>query len=79
MAMIVADHVAPMTIDFGYFVGVNEPPPNFAENNVANFVIGALLESKKASVCKDGFHGLAKNLGFRAPLRGEFLLHSFVF
>ena len=77
--MIITDHIASLAVDLGYLVGVNVPPPNFAENNVANFIIGALLESKEASAFKDGFHGLAKDLGFRAPLRGEFQLHSFVF
>ena len=79
MAMIVADHVAPMTIDFGYFVGVDVASPYFAEDNVANLVVETLLKSKEAPAFQDGFHGLAKDFGFRAPLRGKFLLHSFVF
>lgn len=49
VAMIIADHIAPLTVNLGYFVGIDVTTSHFAEDDIADFVIGVLLKNEKAS------------------------------
>ena len=79
MTVVIADEVTSLAVDFGDLVGVDVTAFHLTKDNVANFVAGAFLKGEEAPAFQNRSHRMAKGLGLCPPLRGEFLLHAFVF
>lgn len=54
--MIIANQVTSLAIDLGDLMGIDVPTFYFAEDNIANVIVGEFLKGEKASALQNGSH-----------------------